>query len=579
MSGAFGDDAPNSLRNRVVAALAAALLLLGLTGAHAVRSIRNFSALAEKRAHHIRVMEDFSTLFSLVRDVESARRGYLLTQSEAYLAPYHRSVPRIHGAMHGLRAHAHAQRIDPDQWMRAEEAVHARVRIADESIARFRLLPEHDAEQRAIGERGRESMEEVEAAIQALMESEEARLSETEAAVRRQELYAMLVSIVGALGSAAMLFFAIASLWIQMRRRATAEREAREANWLLEDTIGALRDRNAVILRLGELSHLLQAAHDFSEAMAILDERLPRIFPGTRGALYLFRESRDHLDRGAAWGGMENSPEIMGPEDCWGLRKGFMHLVRPSERAARCAHQTESPVGLSLCIPLVAQGEARGVLYLEYTGRDALRTEERDDVPACAEQIIVALSNLQLRDRLRNQAIRDPLSGLFNRRYLMETAERELSRARREESTPVSVILMDIDHFKNFNDTYGHDAGDAVIQAVAAQLRRFVRGSDVAARQGGEEFLLWLPGARKQDAARRAEALGTQMREMQLTHGGKELPSVTLSLGVATFPEDAKGFEELLKAADLALYAAKRGGRDRVVVAGSPEAALEPEGV
>jgi diguanylate cyclase (GGDEF)-like protein len=126
---------------------------------------------------------------------------------------------------------------------------------------------------------------------------------------------------------------------------------------------------------------------------------------------------------------------------------------------------------------------------------------------------------------------------------------------------------MDIDHFKRFNDTYGHDAGDVVIQAVAEQLRRFVRGSDVAARHGGEEFVLWMPGARKADAARRAEDLREQVRRLSLAHGGTGLPTITLSLGVATFSEDGDNFETLLKAADLALYEAKHAGRDRVVLA------------
>ena len=183
-----------------------------------------------------------------------------------------------------------------------------------------------------------------------------------------------------------------------------------------------------------------------------------------------------------------------------------------------------------------------------------------------AEQFALALANVRLRETLRGQSIRDPLTGLFNRRYMEETLDRELSRAQRERR-PLSVILLDIDRFKHFNDTFGHEAGDTVLSSLGTLLRNVSRAGDVACRYGGEEFVLILPEASLQDARRRAEEIREAIRGLRVTHGGRPLEGVRLLDGRGRVSRARGVGNALLRAADAALYRAKREGRDQVVLA------------
>jgi diguanylate cyclase (GGDEF)-like protein len=167
---------------------------------------------------------------------------------------------------------------------------------------------------------------------------------------------------------------------------------------------------------------------------------------------------------------------------------------------------------------------------------------------------------------LRSQSIRDPLTGLFNRRYMEETLEREVRRAQRA-GRPMAVLMMDLDHFKRVNDDFDHDAGDALLREIGAALLRNLRREDVACRFGGEEFVLVLPEASLPDAERRAEELRGEIKRLRVSDKGRLLGPVTISIGLAAYPEHGLAGDALLHAADSALYRAKREGRDRVVIA------------
>jgi diguanylate cyclase (GGDEF)-like protein len=217
---------------------------------------------------------------------------------------------------------------------------------------------------------------------------------------------------------------------------------------------------------------------------------------------------------------------------------------------------------------MMAQGETLGLLFLRPQAglvQAALSESKQQLATAVAEQIALALSNLRLRETLRQQSVRDPLTGLYNRRFLEEALDRELARIERK-NLPLALIMMDVDHFKSFNDTFGHEAGDAVLRDLGGILQRHVRGGDIACRYGGEEFTIVLPEADLEIGRQRAETLRDAARELRLVHDGKSLGAVTLSLGVACFPENGRRREHLLQAADAALYEAKNGGRNRVVL-------------
>jgi diguanylate cyclase (GGDEF)-like protein len=218
----------------------------------------------------------------------------------------------------------------------------------------------------------------------------------------------------------------------------------------------------------------------------------------------------------------------------------------------------------------MAHGEVLALLHVHPTAGTALRlttTEtHRSLLRVFAEYLALALSNLKLRDTLRQQSIRDPLTGLFNRRYLEETLALEIERAKRHNG-PFSVMMLDLDHFKQFNDTYGHEAGDTVLEVLGGFLQRQVRGGDIACRYGGEEFALILPGAALEVAHKRAEQLCGGVRTIALEYKGQSLGPLTVSVGVATFPTHGESAELVLHAADTALYQAKHEGRGRVAIA------------
>ncbi len=238
----------------------------------------------------------------------------------------------------------------------------------------------------------------------------------------------------------------------------------------------------------------------------------------------------------------------------------------------RCAHITENGKKGYVCMPLAAQGETLGILHLcepNAAERPQWLAERQQILRGVVDTLALALANLRLRETLRQQSIRDPNTGLFNRRYLEETSSRELRRMERS-AQPLTILMLDVDHFKQFNDTFGrHEAGDLVLKQVAATLIEHARESDVVSRYGGEEFAIVMPGCSLEEGAERAEALRQAIRQLHLTHRGRTLGTVTVSFGVAAYPEHGSGWAEITNAADHALYDAKGEGRDRVVVAKS----------
>jgi diguanylate cyclase (GGDEF)-like protein len=219
---------------------------------------------------------------------------------------------------------------------------------------------------------------------------------------------------------------------------------------------------------------------------------------------------------------------------------------------------------------MVGRGETLGILNLGFVGAEvvspSLDHSQQQLGVAVAAQIAVSLASLRLREELRNQSIRDSLTGLFNRRFMQEALDKEMIRARRK-GCPVSVLFLDVDHFKRFNDTFGHDAGDYVLQSIAELLNRFFREGDVTCRWGGEEFAVILPESLSVDAAARANSLRAEVKKLGLQHRGTGLAVITFSIGVATFPEHASDSEQLLRIADQCLYQSKSAGRDCVTVA------------
>lgn len=349
------------------------------------------------------------------------------------------------------------------------------------------------------------------------------------------------------------------------------ETALRRANELLSQWVVTVEQHSYNLNLLNKMSSFLQSCQSFDEAYPTIAYFAQYFFPGYSGGLYLLTPT-GQLELVTVWG---NHPPEATPMEMQGMQCLQQSSVQPVGIMSDhpyfkhpIENSSEKYIGVYPCIPLLVQDRLLGVLRIcEFDYQSVPKTDYFSRVAhMVAGQLALELSNLALRVQLRNQAIRDPLTGLFNRRYLDETLRRELQRAERQRD-PVGVIMLDIDHFKRFNDSYGHDSGDVLLQAVGSLLQNISRRGDIACRYGGEEFLLVLPGMSLEDTCRRAEQIRVDVSRLSLVHHGQPLRTVTLSLGVAIFPEHGDTDDVLIRAADSALYRAKRNGRDQVIVA------------
>jgi diguanylate cyclase (GGDEF)-like protein/PAS domain S-box-containing protein len=352
-------------------------------------------------------------------------------------------------------------------------------------------------------------------------------------------------------------------------KRRQTELALEQANEKLTAWVDELEERTRQITLLSDMGDLLQSCFTAEEAYVVIAGFIPKLFPCQSGVLGVLGTSRSLVEVVASWGPAPCSDRLFAPDKCWALRRGRPHRVETPVSGLVCAHIDASRPGERLCVPMMAHGEPLGVLHLEVPSPapdgapEAISESHQRLAVTAAEHIALALANLRLRETLRSQSIQDPLTGLFNRRYMEETLDLELARAIRAQR-PVAVIMLDMDHFKSLNDANGHEAGDALLRELAGALKARVREGDIACRFGGEEFVLILPEAPLELATRRAEDLREAVKHLRVSHRGRLIGPVTASFGVAAFPDHGKTGANLLQAADTALYQAKADGRDRV---------------
>ncbi|AFO90663.1 sensor domain-containing diguanylate cyclase [Phaeobacter inhibens] len=353
----------------------------------------------------------------------------------------------------------------------------------------------------------------------------------------------------------------------QLRQRNETERE------ILDEQLRLARE----VQLLGELNEWLQSSRSLDELFDMVARFMTHILPTAEGSVYVYSNSRDVLDGCASWNGGSHKDHIH-PEECWGLRRGRTYEFGSSEIDFVCEHAEPHDGRAYYCFPILAHGETVGLMHLRALS-DA--TEEfissKKLAQMCAEQISMAIANVRMRDQLHDQSVRDPLTGLFNRRHMTETLRKSIGNSQNS-GTPLSIIAVDVDHFKKFNDNHGHDAGDMVLRAVGSVLEQACDGDEVACRPGGEEFTLILPGASQEDVMTKAELLRQAVEAIVVRYGEKALPGISISLGVAHYPRHGTMPQDLLRASDEALYEAKAKGRNQVCVASSAEQAPRDPG-
>jgi diguanylate cyclase (GGDEF)-like protein/PAS domain S-box-containing protein len=345
------------------------------------------------------------------------------------------------------------------------------------------------------------------------------------------------------------------------------------SNTKLANMVKWLEGRNREINVLNEMGKLLEGCRTREEAYPVISRQMEKLIPIHAGRLFVLSGDPERLEIASSWGEDPGTAESFPPQDCLGIQNGHMYVATTTHPGISCAHLRPEMIGPAdyLCIPLIAQGDVIGLLHLRnrrVTGEAETITDSKQQLAiTAADHITLALANLSLRETLRVQSIRDSLTGLFNRRYLEESLHAELARTKRR-GMALGVIMMDVDRFKQINDTFGHEAGDVLLQGLGRWLQSTIRAGDISCRYGGDEFVLILPDASLEATTQRARQICEGIRSLTIEYQGRLMDPMTVSVGVAGFPLHGETRDALLAAVDAALYKAKEQGRNSVVVVG-----------
>ena len=545
--------------------ITAGLLFAGLM----VLTVRTIDRLEQEIrwvSHTNQEVEEIQLVYSVLTEVHAANRGYALTGDARSLNAYHDAASRLQVQLSTLRGLFHDDPQEQQPLADLESAVKERLVFGEEVIQAQRN--EKPAAARALVPtgRGQTAVDRAYAVLNAMTARQE-----VERTTREADLFGsvQLTRRIGAL--VIVVYCVLLAMGYQLLHREIVARRKSElrletANENLTASIGAAKLLVRDVTLIGEMSEYLQSCRTLDEAYVVLGQHLAKLFPDIAGSVAVLNNSRNFAEIHATWGNDVSTSEYL-PDECWALRRGQTHTRDAATTGPDCSHYSVAPTA-AMCVPLLSHGEPVGVLHL--TADHPWTAAERRTARAAADQIGLAISNLKLLNSLRTQSIRDPLTGLFNRRYLEESLDRELERARRR-SKPVVVLMLDIDHFKQFNDSFGHEAGGVMLTAVGSLFKRMSRGEDIACRYGGEEFTIILPECSADSALQRANEIRLAATRLQVKHHGRSLKEMTISIGIAVFPEAGTTRELLIAVADAALYRAKASGRNRVVMGAAPQ--------
>lgn len=541
------------------------LVIMLLTGivpfrvAHWAQTSQN--ALRESQAK----IESLTKLLSLMKDAETGQRGFVITGKEPFLDPYHSAKLQLGQISSALQRQAASSAEFTQVLNKAFRLVDLKMAELSETIELRRSKGFNAVEPIVRSARGKGFMDELRQIVDEFILREGRNVVALQAELDRRTNLAVYTGLGVTIVNLAFLIALLGFMFQLLKGRQETSDALRKTGADLATSMLEVERRNMEISMVAQMTRALESTLSVKETFNIIAIYCAKLFPHTSGTLNLFRNSRDTLEREAQWGNPKDAPQFIEPQDCWALRRGQPHQTESLQDLC-CAHyQSVSKMDRHLCIPLNAQGEVLGLICLEATSasRSVVQIEENLAI-GIAEQIALALSNAKLREMLKQQSIIDPLTGLFNRRYMDETLKRELSRTARTTSQ-LSMIVLDVDHFKKINDAHGHDVGDLVLKSISHCLISDIRGADFACRYGGEELVLILPECPKNAAFDRAEKIRENIQLLDIRHGMQRIEGITASFGVATFPEDGDDGEELFRATDRALYLAKNSGRNCVI--------------
>ncbi|MGA2552957.1 MAG: diguanylate cyclase [Burkholderiaceae bacterium] len=542
-----------------------AMVVLAGTGVLLASSFAHRSDARQAMDQDRRVDQLLRDVLSDVLQAESSQRAYLISDQADYLGTYYVALEEL---QHSRGALVQALDDSPgasDELAKLDEALSAKLQNLGSTLQLKTSGHSDAATERLVSGSGNRETERLRATVQSLV------AGQNERGKRQRALDVESIDNNYWLLGGSVLANILLSVVLAFRMRHASGR-----NDELNEMLASAAARQDQVERLSELGRFLQSSADMDEAVLLLKQRLPVLMGAPSGALYLQAVSKNGMQLAFHWDG-EPYVDSFEPNDCWAIRLGQPFRQPAEAGAGGCAHlETHHARNTpnTTCLPMVVHGELTGLLVLSSGGAEGAVTPEEaeDDRRHVLEQVCLSLGNLKLRESLRQQSIRDVLTGLYNRRFLEEALQREVWRAARHgpglPSQGLVLLMIDIDHFKDFNDRHGHEVGDLVLTEVARVMQRDSRGSDVAARYGGEEFTVVLVDMPVALAVARAEQMRADIEALPRLHlANGQAGTVTISIGLAVYPADGNSGEALLRSADKALYAAKHAGRNRVVIA------------
>lgn len=535
----------------------ASIILCGL-GISTWHSLRYLGFQSRWVNHTYEVMIDLDEVYIQLKEVQSHMRSYTLIGDARYLESYQYAVERAQKKLEELQLSVADNDVQEARLPGLETGVAAVLDFYARTYSAYQKSGQSQALMLIKTGEGQMHIDHVHELIREMRDEELRLLYDRRRETENATIYTMLLGGIGLVACFGIMAFVF---WLSNREQFRRTRTETSLQGLLRQ-MESLNDERHMI---AQMSDFLQSCRTNSEAYELIRQNMPRMFPDSHGSLAILSNSRNLMDVTVCWGDDISTQAQFAPEDCWGMRRGKMHVVAAGSSEPDCSHLI-SRMPESICVPLVAHGETLGLIYVASAQRGYFSDRRLLMLRTVCEQMSLALANMRLQDTLRMQTLRDPLTQLFNRRYMESSLERELLRAKRNEQT-LAVLMLDIDHFKRFNDTFGHDAGDTLLKEFAKLLARNVRGEDIACRYGGEEFILILPTAPLDIARKRAEKICADVRNLNVSHQQQSLGKITVSIGIAVFPANAEDVESLVRSADRALYRAKQDGRDRFLIA------------
>lgn len=557
---------PGIVRNVLAWFIATAIVLASVSvyGFVSVTRLIDHSRLV---GHTQAILREVIELDIQLVAMQSSVQSYILSGDVAYLGPYSLAKPQLQPHLDRLAKIANDDPNDIAALQRFGQQMQTQVAIFDHAIDAYRHDPAAAAN-RLTSADARRGLEQLRGQLAALRSEHEKHLSEER---ESYEDSAASVFLAGELGLVACVLIQVLICVLvtrEVKSRTATEARLEQTNYELAASLTEMRKLNQEASLVCDLGEYLQMSTSAEEVYQVLVRHLPQLLPGCNGALAIVNPSQALVETVAQWGPASPMARVFEPDECWGLRMGREHGTDPGGTSPACHHFSHTARS-HICLPLTSQGTTLGVLTLAPAPGEAFNEATQKTARVVAEQTSLALANLKLQRTLREQSIQDPLTGLFNRRFMEASVERELVRGKRY-GHPIGFIMLDVDHFKRFNDQFGHDAGDKLLAEFGKFLKKHVRGDDIACRYGGEEFILILPGSNLEDTTQRAEQVRLGAKKLDIRHKHESLGAISISLGVAVAPLHADDCEGVIRAADQALYRAKRAGRDQVVVADHP---------